>query len=212
MAQYIASRAVKEDIRQEAEPSAANPLDKMKLEVIVSRMPRLIDSQFSVEPTQEKTPAMTFGGEMIEHLKSPAFKRRSTMTDETSILEAVRRSLKGEAARAAMRIRPKPSLTTLLAKCDSLYGTVKGSDIIMAAAAFYNRQQRVLDEDVSAWSCRVEDLVAKAVWWNRGVKGRRRGTSQSLLAWSVSAAMSTGLVTNMTPLKTLIPFEVRFVN
>lgn len=153
MAQYVASRAVKEDVKQEDDPPATNPLDKMKLEVTVPRMPRLPifggtdakkDSEASYDVWRYEVTSLL---EEKHH-------------DETSILEAVRRSLKGEAARAAMRIRPKPSLTTLLVKFDSLYGTVKGSDIIMAD--FYNAKQGE-DEDVSAWSCRVEDLVAKAV-------------------------------------------------
>lgn len=81
---------------------------------------------------------------------------------DSSILEAIRRSLRGEAARVAMRLRVGPSvtLTELLAKFDSVYGTVQLKQTILAD--FYSARQRE-DEDTTQWSGRLEDLLAKAV-------------------------------------------------
>jgi hypothetical protein len=79
---------------------------------------------------------------------------------ESSILEAIRRSLKGEAARTAMRMGPMASLKELLDKLESVFGAVQGSEAVMAE--FYTASQSA-DEDVAAWSCRIEDLVTRAV-------------------------------------------------
>lgn len=80
--------------------------------------------------------------------------------DEQVIMEAVRRSLKGEAAHVAMRLGTRASLTELLAKFDSIYGTVQVRETILAE--FYSARQQD-QEDVSAWSCRLEDMLSKAV-------------------------------------------------
>jgi outer membrane murein-binding lipoprotein Lpp len=79
---------------------------------------------------------------------------------DSAILEAIRRSLKGEAARTVMRLGTEATLTVILDKLESVYGTVQGSEALMAE--FYNATQRV-DEDVAAWSCRIEDLISRAV-------------------------------------------------
>ena len=76
------------------------------------------------------------------------------------ILEAVRRSLRGEAARVAMRLGTQSSLDELLAKFDSIYGAVQVKEC--ALADFYCARQQD-SEDVSQWSCRLEDLLSKAV-------------------------------------------------
>ena len=44
---------------------------------------------------------------------------------EATILEAIRRSLRGEAARVAMRLGPGVSLRQLMTKFDSIYGNVQ---------------------------------------------------------------------------------------
>ena len=79
---------------------------------------------------------------------------------DDAIMEAIRRSLKGEPARLAMRLGPKTTISNLLQKLDSIYGTVDVREGVLAQ--FYSARQQH-DETVSDWSCRLEDLLAKAV-------------------------------------------------
>lgn len=77
-----------------------------------------------------------------------------------SIDYAVRRSLKGEAGRVAMHLGPKSSLPEILDKLDSIYGDVeKKADLL---GDFFNARQRE-DENVTSWSCRLEDMIGKAL-------------------------------------------------
>lgn len=78
---------------------------------------------------------------------------------EDAVLEAVRRSARGEAARIIMRLGPAATLPVLLAKLDSIYGEAQSQE--NALARFYSaRQQR--GENVASWSCRLEDLLLHA--------------------------------------------------
>jgi hypothetical protein len=99
---------------------------------------------------------------------------------ESFILEAIRRSLKGEAARTAMRLGPTASLKELVDKLESVFGTVQGQEAVMAE--FYNASQRV-DEDVAAWSCRIENLVAKAVHLGSIQVSNLDKVAQQVLVW-----------------------------
>ena len=77
-----------------------------------------------------------------------------------SIDYAVRRSLEGEAGRVAMHLEPKASIPEILYKLDSIYGDVeKKVDLL---GDFFNARQRE-DENVTSWSCRLEDMIGKAV-------------------------------------------------
>jgi len=80
--------------------------------------------------------------------------------DEHTILEAARRSLKGEAAKAVMRLGVKCDVKALLAKLDSLYGTV--GDGCSLVADFYACKQGGT-ELVSVYSARLEDLWSRAM-------------------------------------------------
>lgn len=72
---------------------------------------------------------------------------------------AVRRSLKGDAARIAMRLGADTNLETLLHKLESAYGISIQDDLLMRE--FYDAQQKT-DEDVTTWANRIEDLLYKA--------------------------------------------------
>ena len=76
------------------------------------------------------------------------------------VSEAVRRSLRGKAARVAMHVDKNASLDTLIAKLDSVFGYVHTEQNIMAQ--FYTAKQGP-DESVAEWSCRLEDIVVQAV-------------------------------------------------
>ena len=77
-----------------------------------------------------------------------------------TISEAVRRSLRGEAGKVAMRLGPGASLLKLMEKMDSIYGVVDEQETIMSE--FYNAKQHD-DEDISTWSCRLEAILDKAI-------------------------------------------------
>lgn len=72
---------------------------------------------------------------------------------------AVRRSLKGDAARIAMRLGADTNIETLLHKLESAYGISIQDDLLMRE--FYDAQQKT-DEDVTTWANRIEDLLYKA--------------------------------------------------
>ena len=75
------------------------------------------------------------------------------------IIHAVRHSLREEAGRIAMRLGTDASVQQIIQKLDSVYGNVEKKEELMAE--FYGARQRP-DEDVSTWSCRLEDIIGKA--------------------------------------------------
>ena len=75
-----------------------------------------------------------------------------------AIKQALRKSLKGEAAKIAMRMGPSATLEELLEKMEGIYGTVEVGETLLAQ--FYNASQKP-NEDVASWGCRVEDLLEK---------------------------------------------------
>jgi hypothetical protein len=77
---------------------------------------------------------------------------------ESAILEAVRRSLKGDAAKIVKRQGTGMSVTQILNKLEAVYGIVEAGDTLHAE--FYAAQQRK-DETVVSWGLRVEDMFDK---------------------------------------------------
>ena len=76
------------------------------------------------------------------------------------IHQAVRRSLKGEASRVAMRLGADATLESLLAKLESVYGSVESGEDVLAQ--FYSALQKE-DEDVVSWGFRLENILDKAI-------------------------------------------------
>ncbi len=75
------------------------------------------------------------------------------------LLQAVRKSLRGEAGQISMRLGPKATLRTILDKLEGVYGMVEPGENILSE--FYAARQRK-DETVSSWGCRLESLLDKA--------------------------------------------------
>lgn len=75
-----------------------------------------------------------------------------------TIKQAVRKSLRGEPAKIAMRLGPTGSLTELLAKLKGIYGTVDLGETVLGQ--FCSACQKP-GEDVASWSCRIEDMSEK---------------------------------------------------
>ncbi|XP_061194898.1 catenin beta-like [Saccostrea echinata] len=74
------------------------------------------------------------------------------------ILQAIRQSLKGEASRTVMNLGVEATLSDILARLDSVYGLVDRAEAILAE--FYSAQQKP-SENVTSWSCRLEDIMCK---------------------------------------------------
>ena len=77
---------------------------------------------------------------------------------EDMIAEAIRRSLKGDAAMVMVRLGSKASRMELLMKLDGLYGNVATESSLLTQ--FYAANQRE-GEDIAAWSLRLENLIQK---------------------------------------------------
>lgn len=79
------------------------------------------------------------------------------------IQQAIRRSLKGEASRVVMHLGPVAPITSIVQKLDNMYGTVAEKEDILSE--FYSARQRE-DEKCARWSCRLEDILNKAIQKN----------------------------------------------
>ena len=99
---------------------------------------------------------------------------------------AVRRSLKGDAGRIAMHLGPQASIPEILHKLDSVFGDVEKKEDLLAE--FYRARQKD-DENVTNWSCRLENIIGKAVAKGQVHKKDVNGMLHSML-W-------TGLKTSL---------------
>ena len=98
--------------------------------------------------------------------------------DPENINYAVRRSLKGEAGTIAMHLGAKASIPEIIHKLDSIYGNVERKEDLLAQ--FYRARQED-NETVTKWSCRLEDIIGRAV--ERGIvqKKESNGMLHSML-------------------------------
>jgi hypothetical protein len=76
------------------------------------------------------------------------------------IAQAIRRSLKGEAGRVIMGLGPHADVNDIMRKLMSVYGEVDDRETIMSE--FYGSRQSK-DENVTAWSCRLECIIGRAL-------------------------------------------------
>ena len=72
------------------------------------------------------------------------------------ILQAVRRSVRGEAGNLVRRLGTGASIIQILEKIESVYGEVDTKEHLLAK--FYSARQEE-SEDVTKWSCRLEDIL-----------------------------------------------------
>lgn len=75
---------------------------------------------------------------------------------EKVIFQAIRR----KASKIAMRLGPDATLDEILEKMESIHGTVEREESLITN--FYSAVQKG-DENTTAWECRIEDLLSKAV-------------------------------------------------
>lgn len=88
---------------------------------------------------------------------------RDKTYSEVQILQAARKSLRGEAAGVSLRMRTEGTIHDLLKRLEAVYGTVELGETLLSQ--FYSAQQKD-NESVATWGCRLEDILDKA---------RRRG-------------------------------------
>ena len=78
----------------------------------------------------------------------------------STVLEAVRKSLKTPAADALPRLGVNPTLDQVIKKLESTYGSVLSGEVLLER--FYSSKQTA-DENCAKWSNRIEDLVYQAL-------------------------------------------------
>ena len=78
---------------------------------------------------------------------------------QPAILQAIRRSLRGEAGRVVMRCGEGADVQQILDRLEAVYGFVDAGET--ALAQFYAAKQGK-EENVTTWGCRLEDLLDKA--------------------------------------------------
>ena len=76
------------------------------------------------------------------------------------ILQAVRRSVRGEAGNLVRRLGTGATVTQILEKFESVYGEVDTKEHLLGK--FYSAKQEE-SEDITKWSCRLEDILSNAV-------------------------------------------------
>lgn len=79
---------------------------------------------------------------------------------EQDIIEAIRRSVRGDASRVLMRLGTGIKVEDILQKFDSVYGVVETNKALLAK--FYSAKQGQ-EENIQDWSCRLEDIWFRAL-------------------------------------------------
>lgn len=139
----------KPDSSSEAEDTLEKPANTPV--TVVSHPPRL--STFSGDPQAKGDTTFDLWKYEVQCLLKEA-------THPVGVLvQAIRKSLKGEAGRIAMRLGPNAPVTRLLEKLEGVYGTVERGESLLAD--FYSAQQGD-EESVVMWGCRLEDMLDKA--------------------------------------------------
>lgn len=75
------------------------------------------------------------------------------------VLQAMRRSLRGQAAEVLLHLGEDPTVKTLLGKLQAVFGEVLSAEQLLEA--FYSAKQ-LPKESVAVWGCRLEELVDKS--------------------------------------------------
>ena len=81
-----------------------------------------------------------------------------TYSEET-ITTAARKSLRGEAAKAARRLGVEATIDKLLDKFQVLYGRVENTSDILTV---FHQAKQHQDESVTSWYCRIDELLFRA--------------------------------------------------
>ena len=118
---------------------------------VITQLPQV--SKFSGEVKGDQVPFDLWRYE-VKSLMEDDINERET------IFQAVRKSLRGEASRVAMRLGPGASLQELLVKLEGIYGTIDSGEDILAKFYAASQQEK---EDVVSWGFRLENILDKAI-------------------------------------------------
>ena len=143
MQSYVASMA---DTKPSAEVEVKDKSSTLQKEMI-QRVPI-----FSGQTKSDHIPFSVWFYEM----QCPVKERHYS---EAAILNAARRSLRGDTSKVAVRLGTEVTLSQLMNKMKRLYGDRESGEELLAK--FYSTSQDE-DESVVAWSCRLEDLMDSA--------------------------------------------------
>lgn len=135
---------------ENTEIKADDGLPKVHTSRLFQETPKL--SSFSGDPSSKGDASFDIWKYEVKCLSPDVF-------STSSILQAVRKSLKGEAARVVMRLGVSATVAQILEKLESVYGIVDAGETILAQ--FYAAKQGV-EENVSTWAFRLEGLLDKA--------------------------------------------------
>lgn len=151
MVQYVTSLSadVKGDPGDTDQSAATNATDK-KIVTTSNYVPKI--ATFSGDKSKQDTSFELWKYE-VECLVRDKY-------SESIIQQSIRRSLKGEAGEAAMRIGPNASVQVILKRMEDIFGSVERGENIMEE--FYSSSQKK-GEDSMKWSCRLEEIYRKAV-------------------------------------------------
>ena len=84
---------------------------------------------------------------------------REAVHSEETVKQAMRKALKGNAARIVMRKGTDATCQQILSSLETVYGLVETGENLLAE--FYAARQDKT-EDVASWSCKIEDLLERA--------------------------------------------------
>lgn len=151
MFEFARSKMESANQQQTSQPRV-EPIQKPTQTITVhQQMPRL--STFSGEKGKADTTYEQWRYEVDGYLRDQQHSR-------PTILQAVRRSLKGEAGQVAMTVGYDATLAEVLDKLDGIYKADEQGDDLMQEV--YTAHQRN-DEDATRWGCRLEKLFTKAI-------------------------------------------------
>ena len=81
-------------------------------------------------------------------------------SSEKVIATALKKSLRGDAAKVVRRLGLNASIEDILNKFEGIFGTVEDPECLLSA--FYSAEQHH-NEKVATWGCRLEDLLDRAL-------------------------------------------------
>jgi hypothetical protein len=136
---------------KQEEPDTANTVKDFK-STVIHNVPRI--ASFSGDPAAKSDTTFELW----------LYEVKCLMNDKTYspevLLQAVRKSLKGEAGHIVMRLGVRAKVSDILDKLYGVFGNVELSEDLLAK--FYSSHQQA-EEDIATWSCRLEDLLDKVV-------------------------------------------------
>ena len=155
-------------------PSRSPPLHNVpNVNTMVTSQPTLTADAIFV-PTPRVPHISTFSGNPSKtdvSFEAWKFEVKCLLNDKTYnedlLLQGVRKSLRGEAAKLSMHLGEKASVERIIEKLEGVYGIVETGSTLLQR--FYNSKQEP-DETIASYSCRIEEIVNRAI--DRGVVSR----------------------------------------